>query len=141
MDSSSKQFKAQKSQYPILLEYVREFVSKYSDSKKILYDIEICLGEVFSNIETYGPDGSDTICDVDVSLSYDDDKIKIVFADNGVKYNPLEFVANTIAYNRSNKIVGGFGIMMVKKLMNDVSYKYENNLNVLTLVKNLKEEQ
>ena len=57
--------------------------------------------------------------------------------DAGIPFNPLEREDPDISLSAQNRDIGGLGIFMVKKTMDDVTYMYENGHNVLTIRKNL----
>ena len=50
-------------------------------------------------------------------------------------FNPLEKDDPDITASSDEREIGGLGIYMVKKIMDEVTYEYINNQNVLTLVK------
>ena len=68
-----------------------------------------------------------------------DGRVNVIFRDNGTPYNPLtaDLPDTTLAAKDRQK--GGLGIFMVRKLMNDVQYIYEDHHNVLTLTLDLNE--
>lgn len=136
-ESITGTFKAQRQDYPRLCEFVNGFVSKYTADIKILNDIEISLGEIFSNIEFYSSADKEKITDVSVTLSHGEGRLKIVFKDNGIPFNPLEKAEPSLEENIKNKVVGGFGIFMVRNLMDNVSYQNIDNNNILILEKNI----
>ena len=58
--------------------------------------------------------------------------------DNGAEYDPLEKEDPDVTLSAEDRQIGGLGIFMVKKIMDEVDYRYENGKNVLTLRKNYK---
>ncbi len=136
---TERSFKAKREEYPHLCDFVMKFAEKHTDDRRKLNDIELSLGEVFSNIEFYSAGGSKKITDVSVGLSAENGVLSIVFTDDGIPFDPLSKPDPSLEENRKSKVIGGFGIFMVKKLMDDVSYQY-NGKNILTLKKKLTEE-
>ena len=59
----------------------------------------------------------------------------ITFEDKGVPYDPLEKTDPDINLSAEQREIGGLGIFMVKKSMDDVRYEYRDGMNILTLVK------
>jgi anti-sigma regulatory factor (Ser/Thr protein kinase) len=103
--------------------------------KKQQINVNIAIEEVFVNISCYAYSGC--AGDVTVSFSADKNKLVIEFADGGTPFNPLVKPDPDISLPAEKREIGGLGIFMVKKLMDDVSYRYENGKNILTLEKNL----
>jgi len=138
-NSTSRSFQANHESYPPLCGFVMDFARTYTDNRKCLNDIELSLGEIFSNIAFYSSEDGTALTDVTVALSKENDTLCIEFSDNGIPFNPLDRPKPSLEENRKNKVVGGFGIYMVTQLMDDVSYRYEDK-NILTLKKKLLEE-
>ena len=60
---------------------------------------------------------------------------KITFMDQGVPYNPLAREDPDITLKAQDRSIGGLGIFMTKKMMDDVTYEYREGQNILTLKK------
>ncbi len=61
----------------------------------------------------------------------------ITFIDTGVPYDPLAKPDPDITLSVEEREIGGLGIYMVKKSMDDVIYKRDGDKNVLTLRKSI----
>ncbi|MBP5242920.1 MAG: ATP-binding protein, partial [Clostridia bacterium] len=61
----------------------------------------------------------------------------ITFTDCGIPYNPLLKQDPDVTLSAEEREIGGLGIFMAKKTMDDVSYRYEDGKNILKLKKNL----
>ena len=123
------------------LPQVQEFVeSKLETAEcpmKAMMQIGVAVEEIFSNIANYAyaPDkGSAT---VRVEVSEDPVTVTITFLDHGVPYDPLAKEDPDITLSADEREVGGLGIFMTKKIMDDVIYEYRDGQNILTLKKNL----
>ena len=86
--------------------------------------------EVFVTICNYAQVPS---CEVDIIV--DSDETRIVFTDEGAEYNPLSVPEPDVEAKGHEREPGGLGIFMVRRLMNDLSYRREGNRNILTLTK------
>ena len=90
------------------------------------------VDEIFSNIARYsGATG------VVLGCSLKDGKATLRFSDNGRPYDPTEKPDPDTTQSAEEREVGGLGIFMVKKLMDEVTYEYADGSNILTLVKSL----
>ena len=61
-------------------------------------------------------------------------KATLRFSDNGRPYDPTEKPDPDTTLSAEDRDIGGLGIFMVKKIMDEVSYEYTDGLNILTLV-------
>lgn len=106
---------------------------------KIQLQIELTVEEVFINIASYAY--APQIGTAKISVDVDGDKADVimVFEDSGVPYDPLAKEDPDITLPASERGIGGLGIFLVKKNMNDVKYEYKDGKNVLTLTKSLNE--
>lgn len=108
------------------LEKIREYIFKTDLEDKLKRKIFLACDEVFSNIVNYS--GADLIS---VLYNKNDDKISIIFKDNGKKFDCLKAMPKK-DFDDFDK--GGMGIIIVKKLCTDIVYNYINGENVLELV-------
>ncbi len=123
------------------LPQVQEFIEReleLSDvSLKVIMAISIAVEEIYVNIAhyAYSPEiGKATIkCSVEGSLN----QVVIKFLDNGKPFNPLDKKDADITLDSDEREIGGLGILMVKKSMDSLEYKYYDGMNVLTIKKNL----
>ena len=53
-------------------------------------------------------------------------------------YDPLSAAAPDITLSAEERTMGGLGIFMVKKSMDEITYRYENGSNILSIRKNLR---
>jgi anti-sigma regulatory factor (Ser/Thr protein kinase) len=59
----------------------------------------------------------------------------IRFEDGGVTFHPLEHKQPDIKQSWKQRSIGGLGIFLVNKYMDDLRYEYIDNKNVLTIEK------
>ena len=57
--------------------------------------------------------------------------------DGGIPFNPLEKADPDITLSAEERKIGGLGIFITKKTMDNVTYVYENNKNILTMIKKI----
>ena len=131
----SRTFKADKSELDNLFEYSSQLLEILGFNNRDIIMINTALEEVFVNVCQYAYDGSGS---VEVSLSNDRKKVTFVFKDSGKPFNPLEKADPNITASSEEREIGGLGIFMVKKIMDNVKYVYKDGYNILTLEKNRK---
>lgn len=109
-------------------------------SMKETMGITLAVEEVFVNIAHYAYEGGDDgEGDAVISMEFAENpkSVTITFTDWGRPYNPLEREDPDITLSAEERGIGGLGIFLVKKNMDEVSYEYRDGMNVLTTKKNL----
>lgn len=93
----------------------------------------VAMDEVASNIVHYSgaPD-----FDVEIDFPENPDAVRISFSDAGKAFNPLtEASAADMTAKLEDRQIGGLGMFMVKKMMDNVEYVHKNGRNILTISK------
>lgn len=118
-----------------VLSFIAEFLEENDASIKVQTQFAIAAEEVFVNIYSYayGEKGGEA----EIRAYTEDGKAYICFIDGGARYNPLKHEDPDTSLGVEDRQIGGLGIFMVKKSMDDVKYSYENGKNMLTLIKSL----
>lgn len=118
--------------------FVRQELEKYGCSEAVAMQLEMAVEEIFVNIAhyAYNPKGSGTVT-ISCGLQEDLMQVVIQFLDKGTPYNPLEKQDPDVTLDAGEREIGGLGIFMVKKSMDQVDYTYENGKNILTIHKNI----
>ena len=99
--------------------------------------IDIAIDELFGNIAhyAYNPDvGSAT---VRVEVTENPLAVTVTFIDHGIPYDPLASKEPDISLSAEERQIGGLGIYMVKKSMDEISYEYREGKNILKIKKNI----
>lgn len=116
-------------------DFVNEQLEQAGCSQKIIMQIDLAVEEIYVNIAHYAyhPEiGEATIrCEVGGYPL----QIVIGFADHGKPYNPLEKEESDVTSSAQERQVGGLGIFLVKKMMDDISYEFQEGNNILTISK------
>ena len=102
---------------------------------KTQMQIDVAVEEIFVNIASYAyvPNTGNATLRVDV---HDDPAaVTLIFSDSGIPFDPLAKEDPDVTLSIQERPIGGLGIFMVKKSMDDVSYEYKDGHNVLTIKK------
>jgi serine/threonine-protein kinase RsbW len=102
--------------------------------------INICLDELFTNIVSYGFD-DDLEHIIKFTLNGDNNLVIINIEDNGIPFNPLEKIDPDFPENIESAEIGGLGILIIRKLMDNVSYERKQGKNKLTMRKNIQKKR
>ncbi len=102
--------------------------------------INICLDELFTNIVSYGFDDNQEHM-VKFTLNGDSSFVIINIEDDAKPFNPLEKVDPDFPENVEEAKIGGLGILIIRKLMDNVTYERSQGKNKLTMKKNIQGKQ
>lgn len=95
--------------------------------------LQLACEEIVMNVTSYAyPEGSDGFLDVEIQKT---DRITIRFEDGGVPFNPLEQEMPDTQLSWNQRRIGGLGIFLLQRKMDNMHYAYENNKNILTIEK------
>ena len=116
-------------------EFVGEIARKGGFSDKDVYNIQLATDEAASNIIEHAyenmPDGI-----LELSCGVSKDVITIVLVDHGESFDPSEVPLPDLKADLSDRKIGGLGIFLMRKLMDEVTYEPRpNKSNVLTMIK------
>jgi serine/threonine-protein kinase RsbW len=114
--------------------FLVEIRQKLSISEKCLFETNLALEEVFSNVLSYGFNNQPGHF-VKIVITAAQNVLTIRVEDDGKPFNPLAAKAPKLEYDLENCAPGGLGIHLIKHLMDDIRYKRYENRNVLTMKK------
>ena len=108
-------------------------------SDKSMFEMNLALDELFTNIISYGfQDCQEHI--IKVSITVEGDQLQMRIEDDGVPFNPLESETPDIQCGIEDCKIGGLGIHLIKKLMDDIQYQRVANKNILVLKRKIRKE-
>ena len=119
-------------------DFVNEHLESYDCPMKAQMQIDIAIDELFGNIAHYAYNPEVGSATVRVEVIEDPLAVTITFIDNGVPYDPLAKADPDTTLSAEERDIGGLGIYMVKKSMDDITYEYKDGQNILTIKKSLK---
>lgn len=98
--------------------------------KKICHQIAIAFDELYSNVVKYSKASR-----FELRLGIMADRIYLIFIDDGIPYNPLESAEPDTDAPRENRPIGGLGLFMVKRSMDEIDYQYRDKKNIFSIGK------
>ena len=118
-------------------DFVNEQLEACDCPMKAQMQIDVAIDELFSNIAHYAYNPKVGEATVRVEVIEDPLAVVITFIDNGVPYDPLAKEDPDITLSAEERGIGGLGIYMVKKTMDEITYEYKNGQNILKIRKNI----
>ena len=122
--------------YADVIAFIDKFLEQNGCDEENRLRVQLAVDEIFTNIVNYayGPEGGK----VEIAFSCKDGMAEITFADHGMPYDPLEKDDPDLTLSPEEMPVGGLGVFIAKNNMDAISYRYENDRNILTMSKNIK---
>jgi anti-sigma regulatory factor (Ser/Thr protein kinase) len=116
-----------------MLEWIGEILEAHNCPGKTSSQIAVAAEEFFVNIAhyAYGEKTGKTLIRTGRKGSY----FVIQFEDSGIAFNPLEHKMPDIETGIKERSIGGLGIYLARKWMDEIVYKRDNEKNILTLYK------
>lgn len=122
---------------PEVTAFVDEQLEAFDCPMKAQMQIDIAIDELFSNIAYYAYNPDVGPATVRVEVVEDPMAVVITFIDKGVPYDPLAREDPDTTLSAEERDLGGLGIYMVKKSMDEVTYEYKDGQNILKIKKNI----
>jgi serine/threonine-protein kinase RsbW len=116
--------------------FVDELGDEFALDGELLMNLNLVLEEMVTNIINYAyPQPTEDA--IELRAESDGKEIVLTLADRGVAFDPTMRGDLNTDVNPAEREIGGMGIFMVKKSMDDVQYRYESGENILTIRKKL----
>ena len=118
-----------------VMSFVDEHLEGIDCPMKTQMQIDLCVEEMFINVASYAYE--DKKGDVIIRLEEEKDPsgISIVLVDEGMPYDPLAKADPDVTASADQRQIGGLGIFLVKKNMDNISYKRDGDRNVFRMTK------
>lgn len=123
------------------IEKVTDFVNSQLEevdcSPKAQMQINIAIDELFGNIAHYAYNPETGFATVRVEVTKEPVSVIITFIDHGIPYDPLKQCDPDITLSSEERKIGGLGIFMVKKTMDEITYEYKDGQNIIRIRKDI----
>lgn len=135
INNLSIELKATRDNFDLFSNFIESCLSKAGIINHDNPNILLASEEIIVNIIDYAflKDKGNLL----INFSHNDNKIEISFTDSGQPFNPLELPETDINLPLEERGLGGYGVLIVKKLMDSVLYENINGKNHLTIIKHI----
>jgi anti-sigma regulatory factor (Ser/Thr protein kinase) len=130
------ELKSNLSELDNLCQSLENFGQKIGLPKKLIFEINLALDELFTNIISYGFDDDEEHI-IKVTITPQNEELCLCIEDDGIPFNPTDFETPDVACSVENCKIGGLGIHIIRKLMDEICYQRCGKKNILTMKKNL----
>lgn len=132
----SFELKSDLSELESLCKHLNKFGRLTGLSEACITDVNIGLDELFTNIVSYGfADDLEHI--IWFTMNLDNQVLTLTIEDEGIPFNPLEMKEPEVPADLIDVRIGGLGIHIVRKLMDDIRYNRKQGRNKLTMKKSI----
>jgi serine/threonine-protein kinase RsbW len=121
---------------PVLAEKIEALAESWELSMPLAMNINLALEEAISNVIFYAFD-DEKEHDIKIVLSLENKTLTIEIIDDGKPFDPTARQQPDVSLPAEDRPIGGLGIFLIRKMMDNVTYTRHNNLNTLTLLKNI----
>lgn len=131
MKRQERTFVASLEMIPAIVEYVSEVAAEFGVHPKRILHLELAVEEAAANICSYAykvPPGEVTLIIVQES-----EMVRIELVDAGIPFDPLTMETPDIKTELEKREVGGLGIFLIRRMLDEVHYNRRDDLNVLSL--------
>ena len=118
-------------------DFVNEEFEKLDCSPKAQIQIDVAIDELFGNIAHYAYNPNVGTATIRMEVVQDPMAVVLTFIDHGIPYDPLAKEDPDIKLSAEERKIGGLGIYMVKKSMDEITYEYKDVQNILRIKKNI----
>jgi sigma-B regulation protein RsbU (phosphoserine phosphatase) len=115
---------------------VEEFAQRHGLPTKALFDINLSLDELLTNIMSYAYDDSRPH-DILVTMAVEQGDVAIALEDDGRAHDPFTAPAPELDLALEDRAIGGLGVHFVRNLMDAFEYRREGNRNIVLLKKQI----
>ncbi len=117
--------------------FIDEELENLNCSMKAMMQIDVAIDEIFGNIARYAYTPNIGKATVQLDFDAESRNVTITFIDQGIPHNPLNFAEPDVTLSAEERTVGGLGIFLVRKTMDDVRYSDENGMNHFSIIKKI----
>ena len=121
----------------VVTDFVNQQLEELACPMKAQMQIDVAIDELFSNIAHYSYNPEVGQATVRVEVVENPLAVTITFIDNGIPYDPLAKEDPDLTLSAEERQIGGLGIYMVKKSMDEITYEYKDGQNIISIKKQL----
>lgn len=135
-----KIYSAKLDQLHKILSFIQSYCNTRQISNGVIEQVILAAEEALVNVISYGYPNDENGW---IEITCEETKrpgILMIFKDRGIPFNPLENVPSEMHPENSfiekkSDVLGGYGIYLLSRIMDEVEYQRFNDENILKLVK------
>lgn len=120
-----------------LYAFIADLAAQHDFTETFRLDIQLALEEAIVNVVQYAHPNDRNGHNIEVLFHKRGDVAEFEVVDDGVPFNPTDKEEVDIDAPIEQRVVGGLGIHLIRKLTDEVAYRRDNGKNVLTMKKKI----
>lgn len=121
--------------------FLEETAEAFGLDSALLMSLNLVMEEAVSNIIFYAYKEGETGENIRISMELEDGVLTIVLTDTGLPFDPTAREDPDVSLSAEERPIGGLGIFLIKKMMDEVVYRRETDTNVFIMKKKIKKEK
>ena len=118
-------------------DFINGILENAGCSMRAQIQMAVALDELMSNVARYAYKSGNGDVSVSLEILEDPRRAVLTITDEGVPYNPLEKEDPDVSLSAEERSIGGLGIFIVKRSMDEMTYDYKDGKNIVTIVKKI----
>ena len=118
---------------PFVSARFEEAMKEHGFGPEEILDTQLAVEEVITNIILHGYE--ETGGEIQISCTITPGRIGILVTDSAPPFNPLSIPKPDLEEDMEDRKIGGLGVYLLRQVMDEISYRYENGMNILTMIK------
>ena len=114
--------------------FIEQTGERLNLTPELTMNLNLALEEAIANIIQHGKQKTTNEL-IEIIFSHNNDKLTFTITDNGEAFDPTDIADTDITLSAEERPIGKLGIFLIKRIMNEVTYRRENGKNILTLTK------
>jgi serine/threonine-protein kinase RsbW len=102
-------------------------------SAEAILDTQLAVEEAIANVIVHGYKRRGG--EIDISCSANRDRVMVQITDAAPRFDPLSLPEPDLDGSLEERSIGGLGVFLIRQVMDEISYRYENGRNILLLIK------
>jgi serine/threonine-protein kinase RsbW len=116
-----------------ILDGIAILLEEQSFPFELISDVQLATDEAVTNAILHGYDGKEG--DVRVIAEADDQEVIVIVEDHAPAFDPVSFVSRDVSMDGEDRPIGGLGLILIRNVMDEVSYEHRDGKNIFTMVK------
>ena len=119
-----------------VLDRIGNLLRQHGLSGDLISDIELAVDEAVTNSILHGYGGTETGT-ITLIIQVHADRVDVEIEDQGVPFDPTAFKPVVHDGDIAERVPGGLGIVLIRNVMDTITYRREKESNVLHLEKRI----
>jgi serine/threonine-protein kinase RsbW len=118
-----------------LAAFIEDFCSRAGIAADLRFPFDLALEEISVNLLTHGAAADHTPRHLTAEVSLFEDRLELKILDDGPAFDPLTLPPPDVTAQLESRQVGGYGLHLLRSMMDEVEYTYSVGFNTLRLAK------